>query len=314
MGCWNGTCALTHLPIRHGEKVRAFILIPSHFNFKPAEGVDFSGGGITYSTDAYYPLTLGLKGEYNDYGGVEKVKPSANTKAIVSWFNYLITEKKLTVFDPENFDKDKKPITKVKTIDEVLYIIERSGLRETGVPFGFIMVLDSAFQTSVKAIEECDTSWKRKGLLSDLKDISSLLKQRAKINKKKEKTKEDLSLLMSFRMLENAGFAGRLLYDFGDNKLIDEWFKWNFLNKELTKPTTHLYNDVIDHIFFGRAMQAVRRTWVSQCGNGSQDEDYNIHRKLAEFVIGHVAEKKKECIQEIDLDDPAERGLCNQLY
>lgn len=51
MGSWNETCAISHLPIQCGEKVRAFFLTTGH-----------------YKT---FPRTMAVKGSYADYGEVE---------------------------------------------------------------------------------------------------------------------------------------------------------------------------------------------------------------------------------------------------
>lgn len=61
MGCWNGSCAMTGLPVHHGDPVRVFLLVEREFH-----------GSHCYN-DAYWaPMHYHFKGEYNDYGAVEE--------------------------------------------------------------------------------------------------------------------------------------------------------------------------------------------------------------------------------------------------
>ena len=70
MGCWNGTCGLTNLPLRAGDKVMGVLVrIPYRNKLE-----DMSGS--CYSTDLAWPVTAGFEGEYNDYGGIEDLVPS----------------------------------------------------------------------------------------------------------------------------------------------------------------------------------------------------------------------------------------------
>jgi len=66
MGCWNGTCAITNLPIYAGEKVYVFFLKEGAFYDK------YTGNHC--DPDNYYMLEpLYFEGEYNDYGSVESI-------------------------------------------------------------------------------------------------------------------------------------------------------------------------------------------------------------------------------------------------
>lgn len=60
MGCWNKTCALTGLHIRHGEKVLVFVL---------EKNTDVTDR--CYTTSFWHPLIVPFYSEYNDYGGGE---------------------------------------------------------------------------------------------------------------------------------------------------------------------------------------------------------------------------------------------------
>lgn len=68
MGCWNGTCALTQLPIYCEEPVLAFIVRKN-----PGRD-DLCGGGYTYPEDNFVPMSPAIIGFYDDYGSVDGIE------------------------------------------------------------------------------------------------------------------------------------------------------------------------------------------------------------------------------------------------
>jgi len=60
MGCWNGTCGLSGLPIIHGEEMYVFPIVESYRD------------SFCYSTALYRPSVVPFRAEYNDYGAGEK--------------------------------------------------------------------------------------------------------------------------------------------------------------------------------------------------------------------------------------------------
>lgn len=64
MGCWNATCMLTKLPILSGEPCFAVFMVPRDRNRQ--DTVD--------STGMYRPITPLIRGNYDDYGGVEYIR------------------------------------------------------------------------------------------------------------------------------------------------------------------------------------------------------------------------------------------------
>lgn len=59
MGCWNGTCGLSGLPINVGTEMYVFPIVESYRD------------SFCYSTALYRPSVLPFRAEYNDYGGGE---------------------------------------------------------------------------------------------------------------------------------------------------------------------------------------------------------------------------------------------------
>jgi hypothetical protein len=60
MGCWNGTCGLSGLPIIHGEEMYVFPIVES---FRDS---------FCYASALYRPTVLPFRAKYNDYGGGEE--------------------------------------------------------------------------------------------------------------------------------------------------------------------------------------------------------------------------------------------------
>lgn len=61
MGCWNQTCGLTQLHIRHGDEVMVFAMVKNR-------KVD----SLCYSTPFYSPIMMPFYAKYDDYGGGEE--------------------------------------------------------------------------------------------------------------------------------------------------------------------------------------------------------------------------------------------------
>lgn len=74
MGCWNGTCGISQLPIFDGEEVVA-ILIEKFSN----------AGKLTAScgcTDRYTPVSFPIIGKYDDYGCIKNFERLENEFAL----------------------------------------------------------------------------------------------------------------------------------------------------------------------------------------------------------------------------------------
>lgn len=57
MGCWNGTCGFTNLPILDGRDIYVFPIVENH------------GSSFCYTNALYRPTAIPFRAVYNDYGG-----------------------------------------------------------------------------------------------------------------------------------------------------------------------------------------------------------------------------------------------------
>ena len=72
MGCWNETCFISNLPIRHGDEVYLFVLAPiSAVNQE---------GPLCNPDDRYIPVGFPIAGEYDDYGGIKNIQYNLHLK------------------------------------------------------------------------------------------------------------------------------------------------------------------------------------------------------------------------------------------
>jgi len=65
MGCWNGTCAISTLPILYDDPCRIVFLRQRR------HAQEESGAGFCYSTGIWDPITMAIPAKYDDYGAVE---------------------------------------------------------------------------------------------------------------------------------------------------------------------------------------------------------------------------------------------------
>ena len=69
MGCWNGTCMISNLPILAGEETKLVFLFSPH-----REKVTLTNAsGHYYATDFLKPAFFPITGKYNDYGVIEDI-------------------------------------------------------------------------------------------------------------------------------------------------------------------------------------------------------------------------------------------------
>lgn len=68
MGSWNGTCGISKMPIRYGDRVKLVLLKPTEY-YKSVS----TGSGFCNAADMYTPICLPITGEYNDYGCIEDI-------------------------------------------------------------------------------------------------------------------------------------------------------------------------------------------------------------------------------------------------
>lgn len=299
MGCWCETCGVTQLPINAGDKVRVFVMTSEEGYFFSKGGA--GGGGTCYSTDRWSPIGPPVQGEYDDYGGVEKIVNDDNAKMVES-----ILAKGWVPLTKEN-DWDEVP--KKLELGDYLHYIERD--RGKFQPrtskeqhLGIMFVLEDVYQAMVKfdSIEAHHYYDERtyeympmsKGFMIEFKDWYNHQLEREK-SRKELKGSADIDKL--YDVLADMD-GGRLFGSYRDNGL--KAFKKPlqalaveevpFEDKRVQK----LVKSAMEMLMFQVGMTRARKQWMPQSGKGAQQNDLDIYQVINKASEKIIAKREKE--------------------
>lgn len=276
MGCWNGTCGISNLPIVSGDKIVLFIIKYNKYG-------ETNSGGFCYTTGQYSPITVPVFGEYNDYGGIEPI--TKNGDIVFEHFmgmrhEFKVDESELArnrlIGTPENID------------DLINNYIER-GVYEN---LGFMMVLEEVYNEMLVAF----LKEKEKYVAGAHKFISAYKKKEKELESLDPNSKEyfflerDLNHPYSLHTFDESykNLFIRACSSTQDNQ---------YLLKSLVMKLPHqteddLLHSIVDLFLMEYILHELRKFWTIQSGAGSQAEDYDLHQKLANTVL-LISEKKK---------------------
>lgn len=324
MGCWNGTCAVSNLPITQGTKVRGFILVPNEYSDEKLP----LGSGICYSTDLFTPLSIAIRGEYNDYGAMENIIKDSNTDLILKYINQKIKDGKLKL--TERDDEKPKQFKNIEALVEAICRCEE---------IGFMMVIESIYIAGIEAVEANKTSHydedrKLKNIIKDFKiakkyiletEAKEKLKKGLKNLKIKSADEDDMqSVLRSImgyvlpkrpdaKHQHSDNTASYFLKSVGQTNFIAEDFSRE-CGKDLVIAKDIPAKMLAGHYAFCCFMSASRKMWIPQCGQGSQSSEYKIYRIMAEATLKHIEGVKAQHAEDVDLTNPDELEHFNKFY
>lgn len=95
MGCFNVTCAISHMPIKHGDDVVFLILEKSKDGFRG------EGALGCYPTHFWTPYMLPVYAKYNDYGSIENWQDSE-----LPVLDFIVKNYKENLFEDHDEDAD----------------------------------------------------------------------------------------------------------------------------------------------------------------------------------------------------------------
>lgn len=263
MGCWNGTCALTNLPIHDGERVVLFVL-NTH-----AAGYDSDfGGGIVEPHVHANPVGPALRGTYNGYGGVTNLEGPA-----LAWWTTHLAELAPLLMNNESESLSFDSLDDLINNNEVG--IERGGvylgipgLDMDGTRLALMLVHEAAYDRfMVTAIASDD--WLFEDASEDavthyLKD----LRRRA-------------SLLADFA-------SGTVqLYQVYDGYRMVDGFE-SILRYAQENEATELLEETARLKIFDMMLGCARKSWGRQCGAGSGNADMSLQVEMARFTLEYA--------------------------
>lgn len=346
MGCWCGTCAISHLPINAGDKIRLFFMTMQDY------GHEEQGAGFCYSHDVWYPRGLPIAGEYDDYGGIENITEDINCQILVDglkndWANYKakndwekdVNREDLDIYTiVEETERDRAhvhdgdsparqkqmseywnapPENRPKIDFDAVFPEDRSKR-----PFGFIMVHEDVYQAMLK-YDPIDAHHEEGGYL---------YKKRSEImaHDMREFYHDGLE---AFQEMKDSSFKRTLKFSICKS----HWnifshtstnsdppfckglsYYWDFLRSKMEEGVPYdnaevqaVANGLIDFYKFQWAMSAARRAWMPQSGKGSQQNETDIHKILANTTL-KVARKHDAEMEEYRVDDKDWRAEHNK--
>lgn len=332
MGCWNGTCGLTQLPILAGSKILCVLISSSDVHFQTtARAGHHDSSGYCYINGMWSPICLPFIAEYDDYGGAERISISPQSEKLIREFlrGNLIVPK-----EQDGFYKDVTPelAMTLDFQDIVNDWIERDRLvvknghkpNERFNTIGLWMCHFDAFTAMAKAFKP-GSFWKEytplgyATLPDSIDEWASLTIEGAKKYAEERNTPNSLvtdapgpvcPLLFDTVLAVGAGAQykkkeylralGHTLLAHGEFSSPNDVgeFTREYL-RELAKGTPKgtlatLKNEIMTYFTMNDAMRDARIGWMPQTGKGSQGEDTSVQRGLADFVIRFDKELKRE--------------------
>lgn len=281
MGCWNGTCMISNLPIESGEKVKLVIL-------KHIDKLD--GSGYCNSGDIMSPIFLPIEGVYDDYGTIEDIVKDWNTDLIIN------TLKK----DFSTINADGKVINNY-TLDDLIRGIERGNLetKSEGREFAkselsFVMIRKDVWDSICNEYVGEFINFNRKetdeGYYLSAKEyckrkFDAYLKA---ISALEEDEDEELKFMKAMRLSEFCIFRDdRLLRE---NAIVYSIFLTTDVNFD--KESMFKYYSELTSI--KSFLDVTRKSWMIQSGAGSQSSDWKVYKMLNKIVDGICDEKIKK--------------------
>ncbi|MFM2392782.1 MAG: hypothetical protein RLZZ546_764, partial [Bacteroidota bacterium] len=219
MGCWNGTCMVTRLPILSGEKVKLVLLFNQNVEYcnKYDEASVLNTSGMTYSNSMLSPAFLPLSGEYDDYGTIED---------IVEDINYNVVLKVLKDKFGSKIKIDMDNIIEDWSLDDIIRGIERGGCRDAASywvektqswkPFdlSFVFIREDVYNFLAESMLFVKIlSWKHEGyielgsvLKDNFKEEFEFCKENKAVMDSGDKEKISNFIMSSFRHSDNCIF------------------------------------------------------------------------------------------------------------
>lgn len=268
MGCWNGTCMISNLPILNREEVKLVFLSSYYEKFSLG-----NNSGYCYTTDLLSPAFFPITGKYNDYGIIDDIQKD--------WaYDLTVSILKKTY---EAIEVEEKEIVDF-SLDEFIRGIERGSLKvceknDIFKPskFSFVMIRKDIWDGIVQNTKNNLNYWN-----DDMKGEEDLYIDGITFIDRKIK-----SLIDSIdRMKEVFG-------DDYDNRLIGHGLFFSMEDRFFNK-TMHLdymisnmelvKSDYVELTLIKTFLENTRKGWMVQAGKGSQNDDIRPYLLLSDLV------------------------------
>lgn len=296
MGCWNGTCMLSGLPIHSGDPVAGFLLV-----------INSSGDSQAscYSTTRAAPLTTPIYGAYNDYGAIEDFEPHSELLAMS-----CLPLKSMKAIGEDLQEGEESETIDFKSLEAICsdgaergtLAINHSYHGER--PVGLVLIHRFIFDAVIAKMAQ-ETGWQDKNKnfetlfreeLLTLKNQATIdLKEQAKIEKIKDAEEREAQLAIFKLKKDMKSFRGESFFrsgsdgDLGSGSLL---MKNSFVLDAIQNEKS--MEELIKMKLFGYALSTARQEWRLTSGAGSQNDDVSIQHVIAKATVEHCEAKIEE--------------------
>jgi hypothetical protein len=284
MGCWNGTCAISKLPIIHGDRVLCwFINTPLYGSVE----ANLSAKNFCYPNDRYELLGVPFRAQYNDYGGFEDVVEE--DMPIIDMIIAEMRESLVEIPLGENECHDiavTKDSLDLELIQEAMHEgrLMIKGWGDEARSVGLMMIHEHLFEEMIANFQ-----W------DDYADVDGQFKRfKAKFDVQKKMA--EIASAIDADNRTRFGF-GNMTRRYMDKITFASSINMEFADKGV--PTNHplyqqfilglVYNNILDHLF-----HRLRMSYGPQCGAGSQDQEYEVYECLMDAMKSTIKKTKDE--------------------
>ena len=299
MGCWNGTCGISQLPILTGQKVKAFLLLQSEY------AKNIRGSGVCYPTEYFRPWFFPVTAEYNDYGSIENIQTDWNSEYMLETFRKWLADGTVRILGHDEAEVNDPGIEKFEKLDDVFDCVERGALvfksigeklnaertemipSEVELKIGIFMVVEDVFDGIVaESIRFMSLKENEYYYIRDAKAREKALDAINKIRQSKTATDEFTTSMCDMYADRFLGEGIEEHYAFKHYKTI------LYVPNKITVTEFMAKTDEVRHI--GTAMAYLRKLWIPQAGQGSQSEELSFNKALIAAMTDHINAREAE--------------------
>ena len=307
MGCWNATCNISNLPIYAGDEI---VLIPLIQTTKDAEF------NVCYPTDNFVPYAFPVFGQYDDYGGIEKIQVMPENEKLILSYNFYTTGKdecgesyvQLDVLkDFEHFFCEELCVCGGHYI-KTGCSNHKDGMAE----INYFMAHREVYELLIKEAGSRIPYGKEKTYAELLKE--RYMKAVDKYKQNAEQCARAKAEMLANGNADKAEAFSDVFLDFEIDMLTDKIFCaaetlspakrwWKIMAREYIKTGNEaIIDEAVNKTLFNLALSMLRKGYLCDSGAGSQSQETKMHYIVAQFVIKHIAEyaekMKEDCEEE----------------
>lgn len=274
MGCYNGTCGISNLPIHAGNPIYLLLMISN------GDWTQSIAGQAYYPDDLYKPIGFPIEGEYDDYGGIENVKQNQlNEHFFRDQFKYFRRNND-GEYEPycwESFELFLSDLTEDDLFVEVMDWDFSNASRDVApvkVPkmaiISYMMVHKSLYDRLIESVGN-------RIPYDKTEPVATLYKKQVEKQLQKYERENELAKLCGY---ENVLFTFTTTY----SSLFDKSYDY-FADVYIQTKDEAILNSLRDFILWKFAMSYMRKGYHCYTGLGSQCSDYELHKIVAEFIL-----------------------------